>query len=920
MVWEKPRLFKAGLFSPISNLLKALVISGLFLGLLLAKSSAQIFVDNFDDFKDACQSAQPGDEIILAEGRYEARSITISNVQGTAENPVIIRAENIGKDTLHTGTYMDLRHCSHITFQGFVIEISEKYTTFKIQASNNIRITQNVLDGAGESYYKDDGVSRNSATWIILQGIWDDDEALSYNNRIDHNILKNKQTLGNMIRIDGTDETWVSQYDVIEYNHFKNMGPRAENEMEAIRIGWSEMSESDGYCTVSNNLFEDCNGDPEIISVKCNKNTLSHNTFLRCQGTLSLRHGDESLVEGNFFLGEEAEGTGGVRIYGSDHRIINNYFEGLAGTKWDAPITLTYGDEEEGGGSLSDHFRIERAIIANNTLVNNHHGIEVGFDNQGKYSLPPRDVVLAYNLLTSDTGTFVKYINPPDNMSWIDNLFFVTGDAGISEGITFTTDEVIEADPQLVRVDSLSQYKATTGTPWYTPSEAVAGSIDYDIDGQLRSAMTQYGADEYQAGAVVYYPLTHTDVGPEMGDYLQVASATLDFPVFADTADVAVYSSLDWEVSVDETWISADPVSGSGDGSIRIIVEANESGIVRTARLSIQSTNAEEEKISRTIAVSQADAEPPELSLDTESLSFAAAGGSQAVAVSSNTDWEASADAEWISIDPASGNGSADLLITVEENLSRAPRSGSILVTDNGSLEAGITVSQDGFVGSEVKLLIVDAVASTEQASEGNIADNVYDGNLDNRWSGEGDGAYIDLELEYESVVSFIKVGLFKGDERYTYFDIQTSLDGVTYFDALMDNTAGMTTEPLVIFDIADTSVNFIRIVGHGNSSSAWNSFTEFEVWGWEKESNGEGSAELLNIALKIYPNPSDGSFFLQSIPGSLVEIRDLSGRMLWSHEVKETVERLDTGLSAGSYYLSIKHGDRSIGRKMIIK
>lgn len=405
-----------------------------------------------------------------------------------------------------------------------------------------------------------------------------------------------------------------------------------------------------------------------------------------------------------------------------------------------------------------------------------------------------------------------------------------------------------------------------------------------------------------------------------MGDYLQVASATLDFPVFADTADVAVYSSLDWEVSVDETWISADPVSGSGDGSIRIIVEANESGIVRTARLSIQSTNAEEEKISRTIAVSQADAEPPELSLDTESLSFAAAGGSQAVAVSSNTDWEASADAEWISIDPASGNGSADLLITVEENLSRAPRSGSILVTDNGSLEAGITVSQDGFVGSEVKLLIVDAVASTEQASEGNIADNVYDGNLDNRWSGEGDGAYIDLELEYESVVSFIKVGLFKGDERYTYFDIQTSLDGVTYFDALMDNTAGMTTEPLVIFDIADTSVNFIRIVGHGNSSSAWNSFTEFEVWGWEKESNGEGSAELLNIALKIYPNPSDGSFFLQSIPGSLVEIRDLSGRMLWSHEVKETVERLDTGLSAGSYYLSIKHGDRSIGRKMIIK
>ena len=879
---------------------------------------AQKTYDNFDDFKDACANAQPGDEIILASGRYDAESITIKDVAGTSENPVIIRAEQVGADTLDNGTYFDLRHCSYITIQGFVITITDKSTTFKIQTCDHIRITQNILDGSGEAYYKDDGVSRNSSVWVSIQSLWDDLTGLSHHNRIDHNLLRNKHTLGNMIRIDGTDETYVSQYDVIEYNHFRNMGPRAENEMETIRIGWSAMSESDGFCTVSNNLFEACNGDPEIISVKCNKNTLAHNTFLRCQGTLSLRHGNGSLVEGNFFLGEGAEGTGGVRIYGSDHRIINNYFEGLTGTKWDAPITLTYGDAEEGSSGLSKHFRIERAVIANNTLVNNHHGIEVGYDNNGSYTKPPRDVVMAYNLVTSDTGSLVKYINPPANMSWVNNLFYAIGDASIADGVTFTAEEVVDADPHLVWIDSLMEYKAGSSTPSYIHSDAIAGTIEYDIDGQLRSSPTQYGADEYKEAEVVFHPLTSGDVGPDMGDYLQISALSLAFPVSGDTIDVSIYSNLHWGVNVNDAWLIVDPVQGSGDASIRIVVEKNETGVPRNTTIGIKSTSAQNGvNINRVINISQADAVPPELILAAESLHFGSASGSENVALSSNTDWHADADVEWISIEPASGNGSAELNISVDENTSRAARKGNILVKDNGSLEETIVVEQDGSIGNEYKLNIIDAIASVEQT--GNLADNVFDGNLDNRWSGEGDGAYIDLELEKESVVSFIKVGLYKGDERFTYFDIQTSVDGETFYDALTGITSVLTTEPLVIYDIKDTTARYVRITGHGNSTSAWNSFTEFEIWGWLKQSTGVENDKYNDNALKIYPNPSNGLFYIETQPGSLIEIRDITGRQLWRHQVKETIERLDTGLPTGSYILMIKNKERSIIHKISI-
>ena len=103
----------------------------LFLLFAGTQANSQSTYDNFDDFKDAVAIAQPGDEIVLAAGRYEATNITMEDVAGTQENPVIIRAEYIGADTLDAGTYIDLSHCSYVTIQGFVINITEKSTTFK---------------------------------------------------------------------------------------------------------------------------------------------------------------------------------------------------------------------------------------------------------------------------------------------------------------------------------------------------------------------------------------------------------------------------------------------------------------------------------------------------------------------------------------------------------------------------------------------------------------------------------------------------------------------------------------------------------------------------------------------------------------------------------------------------------------------
>ncbi|MEO0472403.1 MAG: hypothetical protein AAF206_22460, partial [Bacteroidota bacterium] len=75
--------------------------------------------------------------------------------------------------------------------------------------------------------------------------------------------------------------------------------------------------------------------------------------------------------------------------------------EGLTGTRWDAPITLTLGDAIDGqSSSLSKHFRAERVSIAYNTLVNNVHGIEIGYDNNDSYNKDLENISIANNLIT----------------------------------------------------------------------------------------------------------------------------------------------------------------------------------------------------------------------------------------------------------------------------------------------------------------------------------------------------------------------------------------------------------------------------------------------------------------------------------------------------------------------------------------
>ena len=428
-------------------------------------------VANQTEFQTALNNAVAGDVITLADGNYSA--FKVRRKYGTAAMPIVVRAANPLGAVFNAGQ-LELENTHYVTYEGFRFinsaGIKFRNTTFNRLTRSSLEMNETAL---------------SSLDWLSIGGTG------SHHNRIDHNEFKNKTALGNFVQIGG-DAGQVSQYDLIDHNYFFNLGPRAENDKETIRIGDSSVSRSSGFTIIEHNLFEQCDGDPEIVSIKTSDNVVRYNTFRRSQGGLTARQGNRSLLYGNFFLGEGAAGTGGIRAYGDDHKIFNNYFEGLTGTAATAPIAITNGDADDAdlpGSDQSKHYRPRRIIVANNTLVGNESNIEIG----GNYNLPPSDLVFANNLIVAATGNVVKYRNDPINPSYAGNIGFTTGSATI--GITATESEINNIDPLLEVVNGIS--KLSAGSPAIDASAESLMVILEDIEGQQRSGILDVGADEF---------------------------------------------------------------------------------------------------------------------------------------------------------------------------------------------------------------------------------------------------------------------------------------------------------------------------------------------------------------------------------------------------------------------------------------
>ncbi|WP_048688265.1 polysaccharide lyase family 7 protein [Catenovulum maritimum] len=126
--------------------------------------------------------------------------------------------------------------------------------------------------------------------------------------------------------------------------------------------------------------------------------------------------------------------------------------------------------------------------------------------------------------------------------------------------------------------------------------------------------------------------------------------------------------------------------------------------------------------------------------------------------------------------------------------------------------------------------------AVTDNGNDGNVAANSIDDDptFSTRWSANGnDGSqWLRYDFGSSTTLSGLKIAFYKGDQRQTYFKIQSSDDGsswTTQVDASSSGSSGSTTS-LEIFDFSsNVTARYFRIQGFGNTSNTWNSITDVE-------------------------------------------------------------------------------------------
>ena len=131
-------------------------------------------------------------------------------------------------------------------------------------------------------------------------------------------------------------------------------------------------------------------------------------------------------------------------------------------------------------------------------------------------------------------------------------------------------------------------------------------------------------------------------------------------------------------------------------------------------------------------------------------------------------------------------------------------------------------------------LPVASVVASGYQ--DPNVPQNSLDNDLATRWSASGDGQWIRYDLGAVMAVGPVNIAWYRGNEWASAFDIEVSLEAVTWTRVFTGRSSGQTLQP-ERYDFPVVPGRYVRIVGHGQWSgttqlSLWNSITETAIYG----------------------------------------------------------------------------------------
>lgn len=440
--------------------------------LLLALALVSVFSANAKVIKitqasqaDEFFALNGGDTLVLAEGVWDNLKIKLRSIDGTRAIPVVFKGETAGKTIL--------RGLSSVSFSGYGVVVEDLWfedpiaerandAVVQFRTSDAVNAYESVLRNVRITGFNTDFQIDYQTQWVAVYGM---------RNTVEFCSFEDKVWLGCTFAIFPETGHSSQPNHTVRNNYFTR--PRAFirngskiNSQESFRTSTYIYSMTDSRCLIENNVFEKCNGEMEYISVKSGNNTFKGNVFLECEGTVTLRHGNGNIVEGNYFDGRNVPGTGGIRIIGEDHIVRNNYMQNLAGegdlvredtpgfpapaprqAPGGAPAGAPSGAAPRDGGAgadlsgdgyyaaistmmgveetaLNGYYQVKNNVIEGNVALDCTHGISIDIVNRAGQNQPLLNSRVSDNTFVSTkVAAEVNRTPAPENTTWQNNTF-----------------------------------------------------------------------------------------------------------------------------------------------------------------------------------------------------------------------------------------------------------------------------------------------------------------------------------------------------------------------------------------------------------------------------------------------------------------------------------------------------------------
>ncbi|WP_194766879.1 chondroitinase-B domain-containing protein [Tamlana sp. I1] len=382
-----------------------LVLAVLFLTVGCKEKSSGVLaskVTNKEELNTALDKAAPGDVIVLSNGVWKDVQIKF-RAKGTKEQPIVLKAETAGKVSIEGESYLKLGG-EFLVVEGLHFKNghspSSSVIDFRINEEEiafNCKVINCVIEDFNQLHRDETDL------WVQFWG---------RHNVLEHCYIAGKTNRGPTVRVNLEGIESMNNYHQIVNNHF---GPRPRKggaSAETIQIGNSFTSMAPSYTMVKNNLFEECNGEVEIISSKTNFNEFRNNVFYNSEGSLVTRHGNYCIIDGNYFINDSGNtNVGGIRIINSGHWVTNNYFFNIKGASFRSALAVMNGIHKS---PQNRYNQVTDVVVAYNTYVNcdSPWQFGVGTNISQKDVLPASEIrsarairtTLANNIIYNEVG------------------------------------------------------------------------------------------------------------------------------------------------------------------------------------------------------------------------------------------------------------------------------------------------------------------------------------------------------------------------------------------------------------------------------------------------------------------------------------------------------------------------------------